>query len=61
MLWAMGLTAFLCFFIGVYPKALYDLLPFKEAAAEYHPYNLPASLGNGSAPAFYRAGIFPAP
>ncbi len=41
MLWAMGLTAFLCFFIGVYPKALYDLLPFKEAAAEFHPYNLP--------------------
>jgi multicomponent Na+:H+ antiporter subunit D len=41
MLWAMGLTAFLCFFIGVYPKALYDLLPFKEAAMEYHPYNMP--------------------
>jgi len=41
MLWAMGLTAFLCFFIGVYPKALYDLLPFKEAAAEYHPYSAP--------------------
>ena len=41
MLWAMGLTSFLCFFIGVYPKALYDLLPFKEAAAEYHPYSAP--------------------
>jgi multicomponent Na+:H+ antiporter subunit D len=39
MLWAMGLTSFLCFFIGIYPKALYDLLPFQEAAAEYHPYS----------------------
>ena len=29
------------FLIGVYPKVLYDLLPFKEAAAEFHPYNLP--------------------
>lgn len=40
MLWAMGITSFLCFLIGVYPKVLYDLLPFKEAAAEFHPYNL---------------------
>lgn len=41
MLWAMGITSFLCFLIGVYPKVLYDLLPYKEVAAEYHPYNLP--------------------
>ncbi len=41
MLWAMGITSFLCLLIGVYPKVLYDLLPFKEAAAEFHPYNLP--------------------
>lgn len=41
MLWAMGLTSFLCFLIGVYPKVLYDLLPFKEAAAGYHPYSAP--------------------
>ncbi|MBA4395506.1 MAG: Na(+)/H(+) antiporter subunit D, partial [Desulfobacca sp.] len=39
MLWAMGLTSLLCFIIGVYPKVLYDLLPFKEVAAEYHPYS----------------------
>ncbi len=38
MLWAMGLTSFLCFAIGVYPKALYNLLPFP---VEYHPYTLP--------------------
>ncbi|HBA55872.1 MAG TPA: Na(+)/H(+) antiporter subunit D [Syntrophorhabdus aromaticivorans] len=37
MLWAMGLTSALCFLIGVYPKALYDLLPF---SVEYHPYTL---------------------
>jgi multicomponent Na+:H+ antiporter subunit D len=36
MLWAMGLTALLCFVIGVYPDVLYNLLPF---ATDYHPYN----------------------
>jgi multicomponent Na+:H+ antiporter subunit D len=41
MLWAMGITSFLCFLIGVYPKVLYDLLPFKETAMEFHPYALP--------------------
>jgi multicomponent Na+:H+ antiporter subunit D len=38
MLWAMGLTSFLCLVIGVYPKLLYNLLPFP---VEYHPYTLP--------------------
>jgi multicomponent Na+:H+ antiporter subunit D len=28
MLLAMGLAAFLCIFIGVYPQALYDILPY---------------------------------
>ena len=37
MLWSMGITAALCFIIGVYPKVLYDLLPFP---VEYHPYSL---------------------
>ncbi|MCX8022480.1 MAG: Na(+)/H(+) antiporter subunit D [Syntrophorhabdaceae bacterium] len=37
MLWSMGLTSFLCFAIGVYPKMLYVLLPY---GAEYHPYTL---------------------
>lgn len=37
MLWAMGLTSALCFIIGIYPRALYVLLPFP---VEYHPYNL---------------------
>ncbi|MEM9291216.1 MAG: Na(+)/H(+) antiporter subunit D [Acidobacteriota bacterium] len=35
MLLAMGLTAFLCIFVGVAPGLLYDLLPFGEG---YHPY-----------------------
>jgi len=35
MLWAMGLTSALCFVIGIYPNALYALLPYAE---EYHPY-----------------------
>ncbi len=35
MLWAMGITAFLCIFIGAYPDPLYALLPYN---VEYHPY-----------------------
>lgn len=35
MLWAMGLAAFLCILIGVYPDFLYRLLPY---ATEYVPY-----------------------
>ncbi|HTX66808.1 MAG TPA: Na(+)/H(+) antiporter subunit D [Opitutaceae bacterium] len=35
---AMGFTAFLCVFIGVYTPSLYRMLPFPAAAAAYHPY-----------------------
>jgi len=35
---AMGFTAFLCVFIGVYTPYLYRMLPFPAAAAAYHPY-----------------------
>jgi len=35
MLIAMGLTAFLCIGIGVYPAPLYAILPY---AVDYHPY-----------------------
>jgi multicomponent Na+:H+ antiporter subunit D len=38
MLAAMGLTAFLCIFIGCYTPYLYRLLPYQNAAAAYHPY-----------------------
>jgi len=36
MLTAMGLLAFLCILIGVYPDVLYGILPFDAHA--YHPY-----------------------
>lgn len=35
MLLAMGLTAGLCLFTGIYPKPIYDLLPY---AVDFHPY-----------------------
>ncbi len=35
MLLAMGITAFLCIAIGVYPKPLYDILPFPVDFAPY--------------------------
>ncbi len=35
MLAAMGVTAFLCTFIGIYPRILYDLLPYP---VQYQPY-----------------------
>ncbi len=38
MLWAMGITAFLCVAIGVYPAPLYALLPNPELAMQYNPY-----------------------
>ena len=37
MLLAMGITAFVCIFIGVYPDPLYALLPYD---IEYHPYSI---------------------
>ncbi len=38
MEWAMIIASFLCIFIGSYTPYLYNLLPYPEAAAEYHPY-----------------------
>ncbi len=35
MLWAMGIAAFLCIAIGVYPQSLYSILPFP---VDYAPY-----------------------
>lgn len=35
MILGMGLGAFLCIFIGIYPKFLYDMLPY---ATQYKPY-----------------------
>lgn len=38
MLWAMGITAFLCIAIGIYPAPLYAILPFEVQDA--HPYTM---------------------
>ena len=42
MLVAMGITAFLCIFIGSFPKPLYSLLPYP---VDYVPYTAPHVLG----------------
>ena len=39
---AMGITAFLCIAIGVYPEPLYALLPYQVA---YHPYTTSHVVG----------------
>ncbi|MEO0398028.1 MAG: Na(+)/H(+) antiporter subunit D [Pseudomonadota bacterium] len=39
MLVAMGISAFLCIAIGLFPETLYALLPDPEALANYHPYS----------------------
>ncbi len=65
MLLAMGIAAFFCIFIGVYPAPLYALLPYPVS---YVPYTAPHVVGQTqllffSALAFtllLRAGIYPA-
>ncbi len=42
MLAAMGITAFLCVFIGIYPQALYRMLPY---AVDYAPYTASHVIG----------------
>ena len=45
MLIPMSVTAFLCVFIGVYPRALYEILPYREVALQFHPYALGHTIG----------------
>jgi multicomponent Na+:H+ antiporter subunit D len=45
MLVPMCVTAFLCVAIGVYPKLLYALLPYQEAALHYHAYEVGHTFG----------------
>jgi multicomponent Na+:H+ antiporter subunit D len=40
---AMGVTALLCIFYGVYPQSLFNLLPFPEVSV--HPYSAPHVIG----------------
>jgi multicomponent Na+:H+ antiporter subunit D len=45
MLVPMCVTAFLCMVIGVYPKLLYWILPFRDAAFHYHAFEFGHTLG----------------
>ncbi|MCX8022208.1 MAG: Na(+)/H(+) antiporter subunit D [Syntrophorhabdaceae bacterium] len=36
----MAIASFLCIFMGIYPKILYDLLPFPVSYRPYTPYNV---------------------
>jgi multicomponent Na+:H+ antiporter subunit D len=66
MLLAMGITAFLCIFIGSYPWPLYNLLPYPDVV--YDPFTTPHVVGQAqllffSALAFtllMLSGIYPA-
>ena len=40
---AMGLTAFACVFVGLYPQALFDVLPY--SVVHYHPFTLSHIMG----------------
>ena len=64
MLWAMGITAFLCIFIGVVPSSLYAILPYE---VDYQPYTMAHVVGQLQLLFFallafailYRRGIHP--
>lgn len=64
MLWAMGITAFLCIFIGVFPNTLYAILPYD---VDYVPYTVGHVVGQLQLLLFallafvvvYRTGIHP--
>ncbi|MCG3115082.1 MAG: Na(+)/H(+) antiporter subunit D [Candidatus Manganitrophus sp. SA1] len=43
MIWGMGLAAFFCILLGVWPTLLYQLLP---NAVEYHPFTLEHLFGS---------------
>jgi multicomponent Na+:H+ antiporter subunit D len=45
MLIAMSVTAFLCVAIGVYPQALYGILPYAGEAFHYHAYAFGHTIG----------------
>jgi multicomponent Na+:H+ antiporter subunit D len=41
---AMGIAAFICIFLGVYPKPLYDILPYAVAYIPYTAFHVLAML-----------------
>lgn len=44
MLIAMGLTAFFCIFIGVYPRLLYEQLPYPVTYKPYSPFHIVSTV-----------------
>ncbi|MBI5598161.1 MAG: Na(+)/H(+) antiporter subunit D [Deltaproteobacteria bacterium] len=52
---AMGIVAFLCIFIGIYPKYLYDMLPY---ATHYAPYTLEHVVWSGQILLFTWLGYY---
>ena len=57
MLVGMGITAFLCILIGVYPDLLYNILPYPAAVADYAPYAAPHLIGTLQLLLFTYAGF----
>jgi multicomponent Na+:H+ antiporter subunit D len=65
MLVAMGIAAFLCIFLGVYPEPLYRMLPY---AVDYQPYTVSHVLSQSQLLFFamlafavlIRTGLYPA-
>ena len=55
MLAGMGIAAFLCILIGVYPKVLYDLLPYE---VDFQPFTIPHVVGELQLLMFTALGFF---
>jgi multicomponent Na+:H+ antiporter subunit D len=57
MLIGMGLAAFLCILLGVYPSLLYNILPYPAAVADYAPYSAGHVIGSLQLLLFTYAGF----
>ncbi|MEA1895054.1 MAG: Na(+)/H(+) antiporter subunit D [Euryarchaeota archaeon] len=57
MLIGMGIAAFLCILLGVYPGLLYNILPYPEAIADYAPYAAGHVIGSLQLLLFTYAGF----
>ncbi|MEA1966029.1 MAG: Na(+)/H(+) antiporter subunit D, partial [Euryarchaeota archaeon] len=57
MLIGMGILAFLCILLGVYPSLLYNILPYPGAIADYAPYAAGHVIGSLQLLLFTYAGF----
>ncbi len=57
MLIGMGILAFLCILLGVYPSLLYNILPYPAAIADYAPYAAGHVIGSLQLLLFTYAGF----